>query len=82
LDDLRGHLHLKSCLNRFKRGNVMGQHGNTRARAAQNAIQALIDDAGDRYLCSREAYMALVGNGEWTKKFQELWPEDKVGLNE
>ncbi|KAI0029032.1 hypothetical protein K488DRAFT_57293, partial [Vararia minispora EC-137] len=82
LEDLKGHLRLRSCLNRFKRDNISGQHANTRARAAQNSVQALIDDAGDRYLRSREAYMALVGDGEWTQKFRELRPGDKVGLNE
>ncbi|KAI0027110.1 hypothetical protein K488DRAFT_62723, partial [Vararia minispora EC-137] len=82
LDDLRGHLRLRSCLNRFKRDNLTGQHANTRARAAQNTVQALIDDAGDRYSRSREAYMALLGDGEWTNKFQVLRPEDKAGLNE
>ncbi|KAI0027340.1 hypothetical protein K488DRAFT_61873, partial [Vararia minispora EC-137] len=82
LDDLKGHLRLRSCLNRFKRDNVSGQHANTRARAAQNTVQVLIDDAGNRYLRSREAYMALVGDGEWTRRFRELRPEDKAGLNE
>ncbi|KAI0026857.1 hypothetical protein K488DRAFT_32830, partial [Vararia minispora EC-137] len=82
LGDLRGYLRLRSCLNRFKRDNLTGQHANTRARAAQNTVQAQIDDAGDRYLRSREAYMALVGDGEWTNKFQVLRPEDKTGLNE
>ncbi|KAI0027494.1 hypothetical protein K488DRAFT_6312, partial [Vararia minispora EC-137] len=59
LDDMKGHLRLRSCLNRFKRDNITGQHANTRARAAQNTVQSLIDDAADRYLRSREAYMAL-----------------------
>ncbi|KAI0029745.1 hypothetical protein K488DRAFT_14708, partial [Vararia minispora EC-137] len=64
LEALKGHLRLRSCLNRFKKDNITGQHANTRARAAQNTVQALIDDAGDRYSRSREAYMALVGLNE------------------
>ncbi|VDC04536.1 unnamed protein product [Peniophora sp. CBMAI 1063] len=82
LERLRHHLRLKGCLNRVKIANVTGQHNNTRAREAQDSLQAEINVAADSYRRHRRAYFALLGKGDWEKSLRKLKTKDCRGLGD
>ncbi|KAI0028232.1 hypothetical protein K488DRAFT_59094, partial [Vararia minispora EC-137] len=83
LSDIRHQLRLRSCLNRFKVKNVKGQRPNTRARVMQMAVDANVQAATNRYIRHREAYLSLVGAGDWEKTYCALNKKvDLVNLNE
>ena len=67
LDNLRHQLRLRGCLNRFKLANITGQNNNTRAREAQDDVDGYVKRAARAYRRHREAYLVLVGKGEWEK---------------
>ncbi|VDB86126.1 unnamed protein product [Peniophora sp. CBMAI 1063] len=82
LDNLRHQLRLKGCLNKFKLANVTGQRGNTRARAAQDAVDARVRRAADAYRRHRAAYVSLIGEGDWTSTMRKLEDSDCRGLGD
>ncbi|KZV65957.1 hypothetical protein PENSPDRAFT_563397, partial [Peniophora sp. CONT] len=86
LEDLLHQLRLRGCLNRFKLKNITGQRANTRARTAQDAVDANVKTAAHAYRRHRAAYMALVGpddqpNG-WEKTMRVLEDSDCRGLGD
>lgn len=82
LDDLRHQLRLKGILNKFKIANITGQRANTRARTAQDAVDANVKKAAACYRRHRTAYMALQGPGKWEKTMRPLADADCRGLGD
>lgn len=82
LDDLRNQLRLRGCLNKFKLANITGQRKNTRARTAQDTIDANVKRLAKAYTRHRDAYEALKGPGPWTTTMQKLEPSDCRGLGD
>ncbi|VDB87229.1 unnamed protein product [Peniophora sp. CBMAI 1063] len=82
LDNLLHQLRLRGCLNRFKILNVKGQRANTRARTAQDAVDANVKAAANAYRRHRSAYFALVGAGDWEKTMRTLADTDCRGLGD
>ncbi|VDB99480.1 unnamed protein product [Peniophora sp. CBMAI 1063] len=82
LDILRHQLRLKGCLNRFKAFNITGQRDNTRAREAQDVVNAYVQKAANAYRRHRDAYEALEGRGDWQKTMRKLKNADCRGLGD
>lgn len=86
LDDLRHQLRLKGILNRFKLANITGQRANTRARTAQDAVDANVKKAAACYRRHRSAFLALRGPGQgpdgWEKTMRPLADADCRGLGD
>ncbi|KZV64562.1 hypothetical protein PENSPDRAFT_563932, partial [Peniophora sp. CONT] len=82
LDNLMHQLRLRGCLNRFKILNISGQRANTRARTAQDAVDANVKAAANAYRRHRTAYFNLVGAGDWEKTMRELVDSDCRGLGD
>lgn len=82
LDDLRHQLRLKGVLNKFKLANITGQRANTRARGAQDAVNANVQKAAMCYRRHRAAYLALEGPGKWERTMRLLDDTDCRGLGD
>jgi hypothetical protein len=82
LDELRRHLRTRTCTQRFKKKHITGQRASTRARTLQKSIDSRIKLCAARYRCAREAYLALIGPGDWEKSLRILEPADVRSLNE
>lgn len=86
LDNLMHQSRLRGCLNRFKIRNISGQRGNTRARTAQDAVDANVKAAAAAYRRHRSAYFALVGPGDepggWEHTMRVLADSDCRGLGD
>lgn len=82
LDELRRHLRTRTCTQRFKLKNITGQRASTRARTLQKGIDARVKLAAAKYRCAREAYLSLVGPGDWERVLRRLEPEDVRSMNE
>ncbi|VDB94346.1 unnamed protein product [Peniophora sp. CBMAI 1063] len=82
LENLMHQLRLRGCLNRFKILNISGQRANTRARTAQDAVDANVKAAANAYRRHRSAYFNLVGPGDWQKTMRTLADSDCRGLGD
>ncbi|VDC00092.1 unnamed protein product [Peniophora sp. CBMAI 1063] len=82
LGNLMHQLRLRGCLNRFKIMNISGQRANTRARTAQDAVDANVKAAANAYRRHRSAYFNLVGPGDWQKTMRTLADSDCRGLGD
>ncbi|KZV61408.1 hypothetical protein PENSPDRAFT_693448 [Peniophora sp. CONT] len=82
LDNLLHQLRLKGCLNKFKLANITGQRACTRARTAQDAVDANVKRAADAYRRHRKAYLALVGEGKWEDTMRVLVDSDCRALGD
>jgi hypothetical protein len=82
LEEVRRHLRTRTCTNRFKIKNITGQRANTRARTLQNNIDKKVKLSVAKYRCARQAYLALVGPGEWEDTLRLLDKADVRALNE
>ncbi|VDB96562.1 unnamed protein product [Peniophora sp. CBMAI 1063] len=82
LSRLRQQLRLRGCLNKFKLTHITGQTNNTRAREAQDVVNANVTRAADAYRRHREAYESLVGKGEWEQTMRKLEDSDCRGLGD
>lgn len=76
LDNLLHQLRLKGCLHKHRVANVTGQRASTRALSAQAAVNDNIKKAANAYRRHREAYVALVGHGDWENSMRELLDSD------
>lgn len=76
LQDLRNKLHTLSHLYLYRKKNVRGQGGNTRARTNQNAQEGHKDRAVEKYRRARRALFDLHGPGRWEDRLQVLRDED------
>ncbi|GJF00837.1 hypothetical protein PsYK624_171390 [Phanerochaete sordida] len=76
LNKLRVHLHICSCLVRFKDRHVRHQRPNTRAciKIKQNEIK--IVTLKKKYRAAWRAKLALVGHGAWERSWKELLDSD------
>ncbi|OBZ68235.1 hypothetical protein A0H81_12000 [Grifola frondosa] len=74
LNDLRGHLELRSHLYKYKDRFVRGQHHNTRARTIITGVQSKVDADVSRYRTAQAALVsmaAILGKSGWQAA---LWP--------
>ena len=76
LDKLRVHLHIRSRLITYKNRHVRHQKYNTRARTRIDKNEAKINALKQKYRAARLAKLALVGHGDWEKRWRELADAD------
>lgn len=60
---------------------MTGQRPNTQARTLQKQIDSKVQASAGKYRCSREAYLKLVGPGDWETKLRVLNSVDVRALN-
>ena len=82
LDDLRRYLRTRTCLNKWRVKNVVGQHQGTRSRVLQHRTDIKVQAAKTRYKHARNALLILRGPGEWELTLQVLQDGDVRALNE
>lgn len=82
LDDLRRNLRTRTFANKWRAKNISGQRMSTRSRALQHRIDVRVHAAKTRYRHSRQAYLLLMGPGEWEKTLKVLKDDDVRALNE
>lgn len=80
LDKLRVHLHIRSRLITFKNRHMRHQQQNTRANAKIHQNEAKIDALVLKYRAARVAKLALVGPGDWERRWKVLCEEDIASL--
>lgn len=76
LAELRCSLCMRAHLTDYKHREVRGQRPNTRARALLDRAEVKIDLAAERYRYARQAYLQLVGPGEWEQMLKVLNKSD------
>lgn len=82
LANLRQQLRLRSFANRYKVANVTGQRASTKTNALFKQIADKVWATSNQYRRSREAYLALVGPGDWENALRVLLEIDVRAINE
>lgn len=68
-------------LTRYKHKEARGVGMNTRAQSLINSAQKKVRECVSTYRCSRLAYLAIRGRGEWEQTLRELHDEDVRSLS-
>ena len=76
LADLCHSLCMHAHLIGYKHQEVQGQRPNTRARALLDKAEVKINLAAERYRHAQQAYLKLVGPGDWQATLKVLLPND------
>ncbi|KZP09993.1 hypothetical protein FIBSPDRAFT_913941 [Athelia psychrophila] len=79
LDEIRGHLRLRTHMYQYKDRNVVGQRANTRSRALLSRVQIKVNASAKKYTCARNALTVLAertGTAGWDTQLRELSDED------
>lgn len=79
LDEIRGHLRLRTHMYQYKDRNIVGQRANTRSRTLLSRVQVKVNASAKKYTCARNALTALAertGTVGWDTQLRELSDED------
>lgn len=79
LDEIRGHLRLRTHMYQYKDRNIVGQRANTRSRTLLSRVQVKVNASAKKYTCARNALTALAqrtGAVGWDTQLRELSDED------